>query len=266
MKEAKTQEFNDSLFPELEIPISKQDFGEPDISTNSVFSKIRAYIADNPIAYSISDIYNKLGYDVKEKVDLYSGFNIWVIPTNVNILKDGGITEPVKVGIEIEFRNDQIRLNKGMTCCIVSLLPSSEYTTTGELSGSIFGNISASGEVKPINTPKELREWLPISPNLSVELGTNIKSGLNWKYQVTTPLLSAVGLGSSRAEWVFHEGKNPLHGKDLETWTLLTLPDHISQLEYRVRLYLVLRTAYFPTRRSSDWKTLKSTMKPLNQP
>lgn len=53
--------------------------------------------------------------------------------------------------------------------------------------------------------------------------------------------------------WLFNKAREPLFGKDIETWAVVALPKRLSQLDYDVRFYFNARTAFFGTRRQSDW-------------
>ena len=250
--------FANVLFEQLEVPLKSQGYGGPDVRRDNPFAKVRAYIADSPVAHSLKDILDKLGQPVPPAIDLYKAYDVWMIPNRVNVIKDGGIAEPVLVGIEVEYRNDsaEVNLNRRMTCCVISVLPPPEYRKLGDLSGGIHGELSPSGEVSSGTENLLLLKEAPLSANLKIGLGAELKVNLNFNFKVEVPLVSAVGIGSARAEWVFKEESVNLYGKDIETWTMVALPKLMTELRYRVRLYLVLRTAFFSTRHESDWKEI----------
>lgn len=259
--------FDLALSPELEIPLRQQNLGSPDWSVKNPVASLRAYIADEPIAYSLKEMHKVLDQPIPRSLDFYRGYDVWLIPTRFSVKKDGGISEPASLGVEIEFRNDNrdVNLNPGMTRSVVALLPEAKFLRRGFLTGALNGVFSPTGEVSLNTKSFAPTESLPLSADLTVGLSTDVKVGLNFSYQVHTPVISAMGAGSSRAEWEFSEESGPLYGMDIETWTVLAIPKGLSELEYRVKLYVNLRTAYIPTRHETPWKTLKTSLKKISR-
>jgi hypothetical protein len=257
--------FDRALSPELEIPLRLQNLGSPDLSVKNPFASLRAYIADEPIGYSLKEMHKVLDQPIPRSLDFYRGYDVWLVPNRFSVKKDGGISEPSSMGIEVEFRNDLIDLNPGMTCSVVALLPEAKFIRRGFLTGALNGVFSPTGEVSLNTATIDPQKSLPLSADLNVGLSSDVKVGLNFSYQVHTPIVSATGKGSSRAEWEFSEESGPLYGKDIETWTVLAVPKGLSELNYRVKLYVNLRTAYIPTRHETAWKTLKTTLKKISR-
>lgn len=244
-------------FAELESPIKRQNFGTV-IKKSNPFTKVRGHIGDQPIGFLLKDVCETLGVPIPPEVDLYDRFNLWLVPHHVSVSKDGGITEPVSVGIEVEYRNDDpaVDLNRRMTCCVVNMLPAAEFIRLGFLKGNLSGSFSPSGAFNASTKDLQLDPYLPLTANLKAGITSGLEFGVGVNFSVTVPLISAVGVGDSRAEWVFNEESTNLYGKDIETWTVLAVPKEMSEIKHRVRLYLILRTAFFSTRHYSDWQTL----------
>jgi hypothetical protein len=189
---------------------------------------------------------------------LYERYNLWLIPNRVSIIKHGKITDPVSVGIIAEYRNDnpEVNLNPGMTCSIISLLPNPQYTSLGGISGELGGVIEGFGNLN-INSDKiDPLQLLVNDGGLKIGINNKLETHLRFTFDVTVPIISTIGVGSSRAEWLLGETSQPLYGQDIETWTFLALPKRKKQLTYRIKLYLTLRAAYISTRRESSWSTL----------
>ena len=172
--------------------------------------------------------------------------------------KDGGIAEPVSVGIEVEYRNDDanVDLNRRMTCCVVNMLPGPEFIRLGFLKGNLSGSFSPSGAFKANTKDLKIEPYLPLTANLKACITSELEFGIGVNFSVSVPLISAVGVGDSRAEWVFNEESTNLYGKDIETWTVLAVPKTMSEIKHRLRLYIILRAAFFSTRHYSEWQTL----------
>jgi hypothetical protein len=89
-----------------------------------------------------------------------------------------------------------------------------------------------------------------------LEMNTGGELSLRLEATIATPIISAVGLGSSRCEWRFDRDREPLFGRDIETWSVVVLPKRQTSLRLRARFYLISRMLFVPTRRQSDWLEL----------
>ena len=90
--------------------------------------------------------------------------------------------------------------------------------------------------------------------------GVRLAVGAQFSCTVATPYVHAVGIGSDRAQWRFDVHREPLFGRDIPMWMVVALPKGQRTLDYRARLSVTARTAFFPTRQQSEWQELKCTL------
>ena len=241
---------------DLEIPICKVVAPEleslPDLGSITEEEGFSVKIATAPICHSLGDIFAALEKPIPADLRLYDRFKLWFVPHRLGVLRRKGLAEPVSVGIEVEY------LTADGTCSVVSLLPSPEFIRYGSIGATteMAGSVEASGACNPGENTGEV---------LSAETATKAFAGLRFcaksggsiavtfSAEVVTPYISAVGLGSNRAEWRFNKNREALFGRDIETWSLLALPKRRKSLAYRMRFSLTSRTLFFPTRRESEW-------------
>jgi hypothetical protein len=215
-------------------------------------------MAKAPICHSLSDIFAAFGKPLPPDLRLYDRFKLWLVPHRLGVLRRKGMAEPVSVGIEVEYKSAD------ETCSVVSLLPSPEFVRYGSLSATVklTGSVEASGACTPGGD--EGTDSVVAPTKAFGGLSFSAKSGgtisLSFSADVITPYISAVGLGSGRAEWRFNKNKEALFGRDVETWSLLALPKRRKELSYRMRFNLTSRTIFFPTRRESDWVDIECTL------
>jgi hypothetical protein len=136
------------------------------------------------------------------------------------------------------------------------MLPAAEFVRLGFLKGNLSGSFSPAGAFKASTADLQLDSYLPLTANLKAGITSELEFGIGVNFSVTVPLVSAVGVGDSCVEWVFNEESTNLYGKDIETWTVLAVPKEMGEIKHRLRLYLILRTAFFSTRHYSEWQTL----------
>lgn len=239
---------------EIEIPIgialNEQLESIPDLGSDVEDGGFFARAGSRPIGRSVRCILRDLKMPEPADSGLYKRFELWCVPHRVAVIRRSGLAEPISVGIEIEYQNDS------QTCSIVSLFPSFEYVEHGRLAGTVSfrGEMSPTGEISPASTnPDQSTPALLNLGGLKATASTRGEVSLHLESTVSTPSISAVGVGSSACEWRFDKKREPLFGRDIETWSIVVLPKRQRELRYRMRFYFTSRTVFFQTRRQSDW-------------
>jgi hypothetical protein len=234
-----------------EIDIDKllaYELREGDLGTEHSFSGFAARIGDRPIAESLAKL---ISGDDGPSLNFYKRFSIWIIPHRLSIIRRKGLSEPISVGIEIEYLNGQ------KTCSVLGLFPSFEFQTVGKIGATFTANADLGGNLTAAQAADESIISEKHLGQLSVGLRASGDLGLKLSCNVFTPKVMAVGVGSSRCEWRFDVGESPLYGKDLETWSLLVLPRSQRMVNYKMRFYVVTRLAFVPQRFESSWESME---------
>jgi hypothetical protein len=170
---------------------------------------------DQPIGIRLRDIFTGVNDALDAAVinaspklsELYRRFELWIIPHGVSILRRSGSAEPISVGIEVRYKNEN------RTCSVRSLIPSPKFVEHGR----IHGSISLSGE---LDSPVSSGTASSIVKNvLGIGFGFHASGGASLCFDaaVVTPYLSAVGVNSSRCEWLFDKHTDALFGRDIRT-------------------------------------------------
>lgn len=232
--------------PILEQGVLDKDFGEPAIDTG----KFSVTIADRPVGLNVAALSERLEKPIPPEVDLYQRFAVWLIPNRVSIIRRSSLAEVTSVGIECEY------LNGSKTCSIVSLLPAPQFIVWGKVDGSIHcaGNLSFVGETLPASGDMGVVRINEAGIGFGTSATAKVSASFN--VNVVTPYISAVGIGSSRAEWRFDRHEEALFGRDITTWATVLLPKRQKELELRMRAYVTLRTLFVPTRHESIWQNV----------
>jgi hypothetical protein len=228
--------------PALEDFQEQQDFG-----TAIDAGGFSATIADTPVGLSLAEVFANVSGALPEAADLYKRFAVWLVPVRVGIVRRSGLAEVTSVGIECEF------LNGKKTCCVVALMPTPQYVAWGKVGGNLkfAASLSVTGD---LGTPNGGTTDVPALPSLSLVQQAGVGVMAQFSVNVLTPYISAVGIGSQHVEWRFDRHEQALFGRDIEAWAVVVLPKNQKNLEMRVRTYMTTRTAFFPTRRQSDWQ------------
>jgi hypothetical protein len=247
------------IYRELEQRLTEQDFGTP-VEAKGLVGRI----ADRPIAFRLRDVLAAMGVEIPKEVDLYQQFELWLVPGRISVFRERGLAEVVSLGLECEFRSD------GGTLCVVEVLPGPAFIRHGSVEGDFTcrGSVSASGDLRPLpdtdpgHPTAGAEEPLRIWEKQGLRFETRARGGvqMSFSFVVTTPYVHAVGTGSGRSQWRFDMHREPLFGRDMQMWTVLALPKEQRELIYRARMFITVRTAFFPTRRESDWQEVRCVL------
>lgn len=212
-------------------------------------------IGDQPIAFPMRLVFQELGVPFKSK--LFDGYELWFVPHRVSLLRRKGQAEVVSFGLEVEYMNGK------KTCSVVSLFPAPEFTVYGNVGLDFRGSLTTHGLAEKLTDAAAEIGNLPFG-KVGFQFGNDTGAEANVKFRynatVSTPKISAVGLGSRRCAWEFKKDKDPLFGKTIETWSILALPRFQKNLTYRLRFSVTLRIFLIATWRESDWKEINCVL------
>lgn len=236
---------------ELSPELDDMHFGPGEVDEGGFYAEAN----DQPLAVRFRAVQTALGAEAPPKLTqwLEDSYDLWLIPHRLSVIRRAGAAEVVSVGVEVEYLQPDPALRR--TCSVVSLLPSFEYIVHGEVGGGVTaaGRFTAAGEAMP-GVPS-FKGGTPVTSAGQLELGltSDLQVGFRFNATASTPRVSAIGVGASRCEWRLDKDREPLFGRDIETWSVLALPWDQTELRYRMRFYLITRAFFFPTRRQSDW-------------
>ena len=224
---------------------SKKDLSDGELN----HAGLRARVHEAPVAHSLKALCESLGREVKS--DLYSSFDVWIVPHRISVIRHSGLSEVTAIGCQVRYERN------GRTLSIVSLLPASQFVTLGKVGGEIAikmaCDLTETGEaLNKSNSDEQIDKSLKLGP-LSVGVSANAEIGLNLATDVLTPHIAAVGVGSTSCDFRFDRHKEQLFNRDIETWALVALPKRTREIQYAIKYYFVSRLAFFPTRCESEW-------------
>jgi hypothetical protein len=200
----------------------------------------RAEIGDAPIAISLAKLQRSLG--APEPPPLLGRFELLLVPHRFSLIKTRGWAEVVNVGLRIGYDVGD------RTCSIVSLMPEVEYVSLGGVQFQV--TLGANGETQA--SIDVASNFSPVGGGAKLAAKLSSGASLALRGDIATPRISAVGKGSRKCEWQFALGSEPLHGRDVETWSVLAVPRGLAALRYTMKLNVTQRTAFIPNRWESD--------------
>ena len=237
---------------ELETRLAEQTFGG-EVQVKRMVGRI----ANRPVVFRLREVFSTLGVETLAEVDLYERFDLWLVRNHVSVVRERGMAEVTSIEFECEFNP------KGRTLCVVEMLPAPAFIHWGTVDGEVrcggavsFGGMFGKAD-EPADGASAPHAGALERGGLSFRTSVRVGVGAQFSCTVATPYVHAVGIGSNRAQWRFDKHRHPLFGRDIPMWMVVALPKAQKALDYRARLSVTARTAFFPTRQQSEWQELK---------
>jgi hypothetical protein len=214
--------------------IESQDLGSLSNPEDDGFS---VRVSDAPLATPI-----EFGSDTPAELKNWTKrFALWSVPHRISIIRVRGSREVMSCGLDVQFDAGK------KTCSVVALFPTPRHIVRAQGSLGLFaaGTLSASGKLDPDLVSERTGTPLPKAAG-SVKVEGAL--GMRFSTRVCTPYISAGGVGSRHCEFKFDYESEPLHGKDIECWSVLALSKQVKTVKMNLRYYLVTRELFLSRR------------------
>jgi hypothetical protein len=253
--------------PQLLVPPSLRHFGgaKPDVA----FGALKFRIGRRPSASNLWEVYQtaNLPQPEKDRIEVYNGYQQWLVVQAVGIIRDGGYERIDALGIEISFATKS-------RVAIRALFPQTQFITNleGSIGLNCTANLNLSGSLSPSDLGTMLGKELPLTiPFASAGASFKVSGQANLvgrlSFAVCTPLITAIGTNDNECRWRFERDRQPLVGDHLLAM-VVRAPRRETNLDYTVRISAEVstQTTLWPWWRETDMlksKTLKIQC-PLN--
>jgi hypothetical protein len=166
---------------------------------------------------------------------VFKEYNIWVLTFGVGIIKHGGWRSVSQLGLQVE-------LPLIPRFQVLGLLPETKFIHRFEGGLKCEAKIEANGAFK---SPEFKGDTVGLPGSAaSASAGANVGANIGWDISVSvlSPVVTAVGKGDRRAEWVIEADDTPLIGDQELTVTVLA---PLTADEIEVKTHLLATTTTF---------------------
>jgi hypothetical protein len=243
----------------LQAPSLRRFGGAPDIATK----RIQFRIGRRPIARDIGAMYQELGGAAK--FDLHMSYRVWLIVQSVGIIRYEGFED-------VRFLGCEVRFPEKPRVTIAGLAPQTHFVS--RLTGDVGVDLEARAEVTAtgdIAVPSELSDLVAPSvafANIEGSAGAKFRASAHanvvgeLSVSVMTPIVTTVGIGDHRAEWLFRKHKKPLNGDHFMVLTVIA-PKNVEELRFETRVSGVVSVfELVSTSLTSGWIPLTCSLVP----
>lgn len=243
-----TLELHPNPFGDLSRSPYDLTYGEEERDDTISAKGLEVRLGTRPLARNIQHLY-ELGHDgLPQERALYDTYDLWIITHTVGVIRRRGRAEVRLLGYEARFDDED-------TLYTVELLPQSQFVTRAGASVGVHVDLGAEGHAQ---VPDAVRNLLD-----SVEfLGADARISLSSDFQILgrislsaiSPIVQAVGKGSSRCEWCITADEEPLFG-DQTLLQVVLVPKAMDRLTFRARAYAAIKPRWLAPldRRDTDW-------------
>jgi hypothetical protein len=239
-------ELDYSPFGDLITPPSEMHFGET--TEESILQDIQISLGNVLRARDIRKLY-KLGHkELPTDLQVFGGNDIWLITHTVSAIKRRGTGKILSLGYEIEFKDPE-------EAYTIDLFPRTKFISSldssmeNQVDVGIEGNVSLSNQAVDIGDKVE-----SLGGSAKLKISSTLKMVGRVSFSVMSPVVTAIGIGSSRGEWLFEEHDKPLLGEQTMLQTVL-VPRGTKSIPVRIRAYAHLKANWiaFPATAYTKW-------------
>lgn len=224
------------------------DYGTEPADTITVKS-LEVRLGDRPVCRNLRRLYELSHAELPPDIAVFDEYDIWSITHTIGAIHRQDSYPKVKgLGYEANFVNAA----KVLT---IEILPRSKFVSIGEVKSETQFDLGLEGHAQP---PEGVKEFLNqveyLGGDASIKLSSDLKMIGRVSFSVMTPIIQAVGLGSSHCEWLFEVEDKPLLGDQIMLQTVL-VPRGTRDLKFKARGYALLRPSWisFSTMLYTDW-------------
>jgi hypothetical protein len=195
--------------------------------------RIRIRLGERPTARNLRLLLESAGQALPPNLSVYKGYNIWLINLSVGIVKEGGWQDVTQLGLYTE-----LPVKPRFT--VLSLLPETRFIQRLTAGFECKALVEANGAAKIPDLAESLI-GVPVSAGASAEGKASVNVGWNLSFSVLTPVVTAVGKGDRRAEWILEASEKPLVGDQDLMFTVLA-PLTADQVSVKTRVQATITT------------------------
>lgn len=203
-----------------------RDFGSEGIIS---VKDLEISVGDRPLCRNLRQLYELGNRKVPPEIEVFDLYDVWLLTHAVGIIKREGSTAKVKsIGYQANFANAE-------NVFTIDLLPRTKFVSKLSVSSQTEVALGIEGHAQVPEAVTMLLEQVEyLGGDASIRLASDHKIIGRLSFSLMSPVIQAVGMGSSRCEWIFEEDENPLLGDQLMIQTIL-VPRGTASLKFTVR-------------------------------
>lgn len=210
-------------------------------------------LGDRPLCRNLRRLYELSHQELPPDVAVFDEYDIWSITHTIGAIHRRDSYPKLKgIGYEVDFENAEKILT-------IEILPRSKFITLSEIKSEVNFDLGLEGHAQPPEVVKALLDQFEyLGGDASIKLSSDLKMVGRVSFSVMSPVIQAVGLGSSRCEWLFEVDDKPLLGDQIMLQTVL-VPRGTRALKFKARGYALLRPNWisFSTMIYTNWLDLE---------
>jgi hypothetical protein len=242
-------ELRPSPFADLTVPLGNFGLSDQEGSVGELtIGKLRVRLGNRPIAYDLRRVF-MAGHGHPPDTSAYNGYDIWMVVHTMGVLSEDGRGTVEAMGYEVSFPDEKAAYT-------IDLLPRTEFVTKLEAGFQARVDLGAEGRagVSTQGPADAGTESALLAGSISVAMSKSASLLGKLSFSLKTPIVQAVGIGSSRSQWHFEKHDKDLFGDQVMVQTVL-VPRRTKQLDFKIRGYAMIKPRFysFAARHETGW-------------
>lgn len=250
-RSVKELELSASAFGDLMVSTREMDFGSGDSDEKAILVKdLHIRLGDRPVARNLRKLYEKGGKELPADLAVFDRYKVWLLTHSIGAINIKGNSYPkiLSLGYEADFEDAE-------QVYTVEILPRTKFLTSFSAQSQIEVALGLEGHAQVPEAVTQLLEqveYLGADANLKLAADNKLVGRLS--FSVMTPTVQAIGIGSSKCQWLFEVEDKPLLGDQIMVQTIL-VPKKLKSLTYNIRGYALIKSSFvsFPAKFHTDW-------------
>ncbi len=250
----KSMELRQSPFEDLLVSPYEVDYGtDKKLQDGIAYKNIEIRLGDRPLCRNLRRLYEQEHKDLPADIAVFDAYDIWMLTHSINAIdRKGDSAKITALGYEADFKESEYVYT-------IELLPQTKFVSPLEGSFTNKADLLLEGNAKVPDAIKTATGAMnPLGGDARINLSSELKVIGKVEFAVKTSIIQAVGIGSSRCEWMFEKDKKPLLGDQIMLQTIL-VPRFTTSAQCNIRGYAMLKPNWisFPVKFYTDWIDIK---------
>ncbi|HJQ70928.1 MAG TPA: hypothetical protein VKA70_18275 [Blastocatellia bacterium] len=250
----KTLELSPGPFGDLLVSPYEIDYGTRggEISVNDLTIRL----GDRPVCRNLQKLYELSHKELPADVVVFDAYDIWLVTHVIGAIRRPDSSARLKaLGYEAVFDEPE-------NIYTIDIAPRSKFVHSLEGKAENTFDLGLDGHAQ---LPGAIKTWLEtvdyIGGDAKIRLSTDLKVIGRVSFSLISPLIQALGLGSSRCEWLYELDPQDLLTDQVMLQTVL-VPKGTRSIKFRARGYAHIKPKWisFPALFQTRWLDLECAL------
>lgn len=210
-------------------------------------------LGDRPVCRNLRRLYELAHRELPPDIAVFHEYDIWSLSHVIGAIHRKDSYPKIKgLGYEAIFEDEE-------EVFTIEILPRSKFLKVAGVETETQFDLGLEGHAQIPESVKMLLEQVEyLGGDAKIKLASDVKMVGRVSFSVMTPIIQAIGQGSSHCEWLFEVDDKPLLGDQIMLQTIL-VPRNTASLKFKARGYALIKSSFvnFPAMFYTNWLNIE---------